>query len=101
MPRSAVSPVWSCRVCQEQFFGGLRCNLHNPTPEERFWHPVLAALDRLDPQDCTPMMWAWLIEECGVLLGQSEYAAEYAAALCVPARQPASMPAAATEDYAF
>lgn len=27
--------VWDCKVCIAQMFGGPRCEVHNPIPEER------------------------------------------------------------------
>lgn len=34
-----ASPVWDCPDCQAQWRSGVRCPLHNPTPEQRAAHP--------------------------------------------------------------
>ena len=33
------SLVWACQVCCLQMVGGLRCDVHNPTPEQRLSNP--------------------------------------------------------------
>jgi hypothetical protein len=41
------SPVWDCSACIEQFMSGVRCAVHNPTPEEREARPSSYVRDRL------------------------------------------------------
>jgi hypothetical protein len=68
------SPIWKCKVCAEQMFGGPRCHAHNPTPEEYEANPdayprlvFAVALSHPDePIRCRACQWYGSADECTI-----------------------------------